>query len=96
MLAASPGGRLILLSTPYIAAGHFYSIWHGSSDWQRYELPTAKCLRVDPNWLAARRREDPLRYAREYECAFGSPEDALFTAAMLDAMVSRDFARLDL
>ena len=86
MLAASPGGRLILLSTPYIAAGHFYSIWHGSGDWQRYELPTAKCPRVDPNWLAARRREDPLRDAREYECAFGSPEDALFTAAMLDAM----------
>jgi hypothetical protein len=96
MLAASPGGRLILLSTPYIAAGHFYSIWHGSGDWERYELPTAKCPRVDPNWLAARKREDPLRYAREYECAFGSPEDALFTAAMLDAMVSTDFERLDL
>lgn len=96
MLAASPGGRLVLMSTPYIAAGHFYSIWHGSGEWERYELPTARCPRVDPQWLAARKREDPLRYSREYECQFGSPEDSLFTPAMLDRMVARDFDPLDL
>jgi hypothetical protein len=96
MLAASPEGRLVLMSTPYIAAGHFYAIWHGSGDWERYELPTAKCPRVDKKWLAARKREDPLRYAREYECEFGSPEDSLFTAAMLERMVTRDFEPLNL
>jgi hypothetical protein len=96
MLAASPDGRLMLMSTPYIAAGHFYQAWHGSGDWERYELPTAKCPRVDPQWLAARKREDPLRYAREYECAFGSPEDSLFTAAMLDRMAVTDFEPLQL
>jgi hypothetical protein len=96
MLAASPNGRIVLMSTPYVAAGHFYSIWHGQGDWERFEHPTSDCPRVSKEWLAARKREDPLRFAREYECQFGSPEDSLFTAAMLDAMVRRDFEPLHL
>jgi hypothetical protein len=96
MLAASPGGRIVLMSTPYIAAGHFYQIWHGSGDWERYEHPTSDCPRVSGEWLEARRREDPLRYGREYECQFGSPEDSLFTPEMLDRMVANDFEPLQL
>jgi hypothetical protein len=95
MLAASPEGRIVLMSTPYIAAGHFYAIWHGTGDWQRFEHPTAKCPRVLKEWLAARKKEDPLKYAREYECEFGSPEESLFTAEMLDRMAVNDFEPLD-
>jgi hypothetical protein len=96
MLAAAPEGRIILMSTPYVAAGFFYQIWHGYGDWERYELKTAECSRVSKEWLEQRRRDDPLRFSREYECRFGSPEDSLFTPEMLDRMVVSDFEPLRL
>jgi hypothetical protein len=95
MLAATPEGRIVLMSTPFVASGHFYAIWHnGSDEWERFEHPTTACTRVDPAWLEARKREDPLRYDREYLCRFGNPEDSLFSAEMLDAMVRTDFEPL--
>jgi hypothetical protein len=94
MLAASPEGRIILMSTPYTSTGFFYSLWHNADGWERVEFKTADCPRVSKQWLEARRREDPLRFAREYECAFGSADDALFTAEMLDRCVVSDFEPL--
>jgi len=95
MLAATPHGRIVLMSTPSVAAGHFYAIWHsGSEEWERFEHPTTECARVDPAWLEARRNEDPLRYDREYLCRFGNPEDSLFTVEMLDRMVISNFEPL--
>jgi hypothetical protein len=97
MLAASPGGRIVLMSTPFVSAGHFYSLWHNGDDGcERHEHPTTACARVDPGWLEARRREDPLRFDREYLCRFGTHEGALFTAEMIDAMGSTDFEPLRL
>jgi len=61
---------------------------------ERYEHPTTAYTRVDPAWLQARKREDPLKYDREYLCRFGNPEDSLFSAEMLDAMVRTDFEPL--
>jgi hypothetical protein len=94
MLAATPTGRIVLMSSPYVAAGHFYAIWHNAEGWERFEFKTIDCPRVSKEWLEARRRDDPLRYAREYECQFGSVEDALFTADMLDRCVVNDFEPL--
>jgi phage terminase large subunit-like protein len=38
MLAATSSGRIVLMSTPYVSAGHFYAIWHnGADDWERFE-----------------------------------------------------------
>jgi hypothetical protein len=96
MLAAAPDGRIVLMSTPYVAAGHFYQIWHGHGDWERYEHPTSDCPRVSKKWLADRRRDDPLRFSREYECQFGSAEDSLFTPEMLDRMVVNNYEPLHL
>jgi terminase large subunit-like protein len=97
MLAATTTGRIVLMSTPNIAAGHFYAIWHnGSDEWQRFEMPTTGCPRVDLAWLDARRRDDPLRFDREYLCRFGSPEDSLFSIEMLDRMVVSNFEPLSL
>ena len=87
----------MIMSTPFLASGHFYAIWHsGSDEWERFEHPTTECPRVDPAWLEARRKEDPLRYNREYLCEFGNPEDSLFTVEMLDRMVVSDFEPLSL
>jgi hypothetical protein len=91
MLAASPEGRIFLLSTPYTPAGFFYAIWNNSEGWERYEIPTSECSRVSPQWLEARRKEDPLRFDREYCCTFSTADAALFTPQMLDAMVAYDF-----
>lgn len=95
MLAASPRGRLVLLSTPNSTAGHFYEIWHGGGDWERYTIPTRDCPRVRPEWLAQRRREDPLNFAREYECEFGSAEDSLFPDVLLAALEADNFEPFD-
>ena len=78
MLAATPDGRIVLMSTP----------------WERFEHPTTACAWVDPAWLEARKREDPLRFNREYLCRFGNPEDSLFTVEMLDRMVVSNFEPL--
>jgi hypothetical protein len=95
MLAATATGRIVLMSTPYVASGHFYSIWHnGSSEWERFEMPTSRCPRVARDWLEARRKDDPLRYSREFECQFGTADDALFTAEMLDRCVVSDYEPL--
>jgi hypothetical protein len=96
MLAASANGRMVLMSTPRLMLGHFYQIWTDGEGWERYEVATSDCPRVSPEWLAERKREDPLNYAREYECQFASSEDGLFTEAMLDRMVVNDFEILEL
>ena len=97
MLAATATGKIVLMSTPYVASGHFYAIWHnGSEEWERFEMPTSRCPRVAPEWLASRKKDDPLRFSREYECQFGTADDALFTAAMLDRCVVSDFELLSI
>jgi hypothetical protein len=94
MLAASRDGKIVLMSTPYVAAGHFYEIWHCDGDWERYQQPTASCTRVSSQWLEQRKHDNPLRFSREYECQFGSPDDSLFTAEMIDRCVVNDFEPL--
>jgi hypothetical protein len=96
MLAAAPDGRIALLSTPNLAAGHFYRTWHDAPGWEKYQVLSKDCQRVSPEWLDARRRENPLSYAREYECRFGSAEGSLFTPGMLDAMAAADFPMFNL
>jgi hypothetical protein len=96
MLAATATGRIILMSTPYVASGHFYHLWHTAEGWERFEFKTADCPRVDPAWLESRRQEDPLRFGREYCCHFGSPDDCLFSAEQIDRMAVTDFEMLSL
>jgi len=96
MLAAAPEGRIILMSTPYTSAGFFYSLWHTADGWERYLVRTDECPRVSKDWLEARRKEDPMRFNREYLAEFSSPDDALFTADMLDRCVVNDYELLAL
>jgi hypothetical protein len=96
VLAASPDGRLILMSTPWLMLGHFWQTWTEGENWQRYEVPTSQCPRVRPEWLAEREREDPMNFKREYCCEFSSGDEGLFTNAMLDRMEVDDYEPLEL
>src|SRR5215469_15807462 len=96
MLAAAPEGRIVLISTPYTSAGFFYHLWHTADGWERYSVRTDECPRVSAEWLEQRRREDPMRFNREYLAEFSSPHDALFTADMLDRCVVNDYEPLSL
>ena len=59
---------------------------HGSGNWARFEVPSRDCPRISAAWLEERRREDPLKFAREYECKWSAGEDCLFSDALLDRM----------
>ena len=87
MLVASPNGRLILLSTPYLKAGTFYRTWTGTEDsWERVEIATADCPRLSPQYLAQERAELPFWvYAREYLGEFSDDETTLFSSELIAA-----------
>jgi hypothetical protein len=91
MLAASPEGRIALLSTPFLNMGFFYEIWHGTGSWERYEIKSEDCPRISAEWLEARRLENPLTFEREYCCKFSSGADTWFPDELLDRMVDNAF-----
>src|SRR5262249_32486708 len=49
-LAAS-GGRLVVLSTPYGKRGWFYEEWHSERRWQRVQIRSDACSRIQPEFL---------------------------------------------
>jgi hypothetical protein len=87
MLVASPGGRLVLLSTPWTKSGTFYRTWTGSSPaWERIAIATADCPRLTPAYLAHERAELPhWVYAREYLGEFSDDDLTLFTGDLIAA-----------
>ena len=91
MLAASPEGRIALLSTPFLQQGFFYAAWHGFGNWERYEVPSRDCPRISATWLEERRREDPLKFAREYECSWSAGADCLFSDELLNRITRDDY-----
>ena len=91
MLAASPEGKIALLSTPFLQQGFFYEAWHGSGNWERYEVPSRDCPRISAAWLEERRREDPLKFAREYECSWSAGADCLFSDELLNRITRDDY-----
>ena len=80
MLATSPAGRLILLSTPYGQAGHFWREWSaGGPEWHRVEVPAGRVPRIPPEFLAAERRAlGDAWYRQEYGCEFLASADTVF------------------
>jgi hypothetical protein len=85
MLAVS-GGRLVLISTPFVTSGFFYKIWTDTADdgWDRYEIPATSIPRISAEFLdKERRRLGDWWYNSQYLCRFQTPEDSLFTPEMI-------------
>lgn len=91
MLAVGKG-RLIALSSAWDERGWFYDEWsNGSGEWLRVKVPATECPRIDPAWLEAERTRVPHRvFQREYMCEFGDTEENVFSAALIQSVMSRD------
>lgn len=91
MLATSPQGRLLALSTPYGCRGWFWREWVEGADWERVEVVATECRRISPEFLATERRAlGKTLYEQEYECRFHAAVDAAFDFAAIDRAVSAD------
>jgi hypothetical protein len=99
MLAVS-GGALMMLTTPYGKRGVFYEAWtssgsSGAYGWERYEVPARDCPRISEEFLEEERRALPAWvYRQEYECSFEETEDQVFTAEMIDGVISSEVTPL--
>jgi len=83
MLAASPRGRFILLSTPAGRSGHFYEAAH-SPNWLRFKMTAYECKRISKEFLENELREHgDLYFAREYLCKFSDSEFSFFGSDIL-------------
>ncbi len=99
MLAASPDGRLVALSTPNGAQGWFYDEWSGEAgDWERTKITAAECPRIKPAFLEEERRSLGDRaYRQFFEAEFleaaDDPRNArVFASASLQSALDRVFA----
>jgi hypothetical protein len=85
MLAASPNGRFILLSTPAGRSGHFYEAAH-SPNWLRFKVTAYECPRISKEFLETELRDHgDLYFAREYMCEFSDSEFSFFGSDMIAA-----------
>ena len=99
MLAASPGGRLVALSTPNGKQGWFYDEWAGvAGDWERTKITAAECPRIKREFLEEERRSLGDRaYRQFFEAEFleaaDDPRNArVFASASLQSALDRVFA----
>ena len=90
MLAVS-GGRLVALSTPWGKRGWWYTAWHSSDPWARWEVPATQCPRIGAAFLAEERRTlGDLWFNQEYLCRFEESATALFSETEIQGLLSEE------
>ena len=96
MLAASPRGQLIVMSTPFGRRGHFFDAWQSGGDvWQRISITAPECSRISPEWLEAERAQiGDWRFRQEYLCEFVETTDQLFSYDLVQAPSSDEIEPL--
>jgi hypothetical protein len=86
MLAVSPRGQLVCLSTPFGKRGWFYSEWTGSGPWRRVRVTADQVRRIPPSFLEEERLALGERwFLQEYMCSFEETVDAVFRQEDIDA-----------
>lgn len=91
MLAASPGARLILLSTPRGRRGFFHSEWTGGRPWHRIAIPATECPRISPAFLEEERESlGDWAFRQEYLCEFTDTRSRLLSPEMLSSVLSQE------
>lgn len=88
MLAASPDGQLIALTTPFGRRGWFYEAWEFGKGWERTTITARDCDHIAPDWLEEQRESmSEWQFRAEYLCEFTDTEEAFFSSHLVDAMV---------
>ena len=95
-LAASKGGRLLLLSTPWLKHGTFFRAWSdASATWERIRVRPEDVPRWDAAYIAEERRTLPAWvFAREYLGEFADDDMTMFSAELIEGMYDRSVAPL--
>jgi hypothetical protein len=94
-LAASKGGRLVMVSTPFGTRGFFWDEWERGENWERLETPANECPRIDPKFLEGERRSMGESWFRqEYLCQFLENENTYLPREWVEAAFSREVKAL--
>ncbi len=96
VVAATGGGRIIALSTPYGTRGWWWEAWRDTGleaePWERYEVTAAECPHILPAFLAhEKRRMGAWWFDQEYRCIFRDAQDSVFRQVDIDRMFSEDY-----
>jgi hypothetical protein len=87
MLAASPSGQMIALTTPYGRRGWFYEAWEFGKGWERTTITARDCPHITPEFLEEEREGmSEWQFRSEYLCEFTDTDEAFFSSELIDAM----------
>jgi len=101
VVAATGGGRIIALSTPYGTRGWWWEAWRDESasaePWERYKVPAWECPHIKADFLAhEKRRMGNWWFDQEYGTEFRDAQDAVFRQEDIDRMFAEDYDVWDL
>ncbi|WP_449428313.1 phage terminase large subunit [Rhodanobacter umsongensis] len=88
MLAASPSGQMIALTTPYGRRGWFYEAFEFGKGWERVTITARDCPHITEEFLAEEREGmSEWQFRAEYLCQWTDTDEAFFSSELCDAMV---------
>ena len=96
MLAASPDGRLVCLSTPFGQRGYFHSQFTSvGGPWERYRVTAEDCPRISKEFLAEQRLTLGERwYSQEFMCSFEEAIGQVFSTESIERAFDNDLQPL--
>jgi len=82
-LAASQGGKVVLISTPFGQSGYLWRAWN-SDLFAKSHVPAERCPLISPEFLEKERASmDRLSFESEYHAAFLSSQSSYFPADLV-------------
>jgi phage terminase large subunit-like protein len=88
MLAASPNGQLIALTTPYGRRGWFYEAWEFKKSFERTTITAHDCPHITAEFLEDERSNmSEWQFRAEFLCQFVDTEEAFFSSELVDKML---------
>jgi len=87
MLAASPDGQLLVLSTPNGRQGFFHEAWHGDDTFEKTRITWRDCPRIPEDAVNLYRATvGDLMCRQEFLCEFLDTAESVFPSAIIEAM----------
>jgi hypothetical protein len=88
MLAASPEGKLIALTTPWGRRGWFFEAWDTGTHWDRTTITALDCPHISPEYLEEERGNmSEWQFRAEFLCEFTDNDESFFSSELVDSMI---------